>query len=150
MEVTGCVGGLRDADGSAGGATLRALSSLFCLRQILFSPTQSGSPSFLRLFKVQPHSSGGTDSLFGVRQDGQLRLHDVPTPRECHFEFKQAIAHSRLLLKGSRGMVLLDMDRECRTALHCAAQAGAKQAVELLLKAAAEQLRSHFEVILKS
>ena len=36
-------------------------------------------------------------------------------------------------------MVLLDMDRECRTALHCAAQAGAKQAVELLLKALATE-----------
>jgi len=40
-----------------------------------------------------------------------------------------------LLLKGSRGMVLLDMDRECKTALHYAAQAGHKDVIDLLLKA---------------
>lgn len=40
-----------------------------------------------------------------------------------------------LLLKGSRGMVLLDMDRGCKTALHYAAQAGQKEVVDLLLKA---------------
>lgn len=42
-----------------------------------------------------------------------------------------------LLLKGTRGAVLLDMDRSCRTALHHAAQAGHKDAVQLLLKAEA-------------
>eukprot|EP00913_Durusdinium_trenchii_P002324 g2146.t1 len=61
-----------------------------------------------------------------------------------------------LLLKGSRGTVLLDMDsrgegcgsggsvegpqredRECKTALHYAAEAGKKEAIQLLLKAGA-------------
>eukprot|EP00439_Symbiodinium_sp_Y106_P013535 s3620_g1.t4 len=46
-------------------------------------------------------------------------------------------AFMMLLLKGTRGAVLLDMDRSCRTALHHAAQAGHKDAVQLLLKAEA-------------
>jgi len=44
----------------------------------------------------------------------------------------------KMLLKGTRGAVLLDMDRTGQTALHFAAQAGKSDAVELLLQAKAD------------
>eukprot|EP00931_Biecheleriopsis_adriatica_P075296 TRINITY_DN49199_c0_g1_i1.p1 TRINITY_DN49199_c0_g1~~TRINITY_DN49199_c0_g1_i1.p1 ORF type:complete len:901 (+),score=230.23 TRINITY_DN49199_c0_g1_i1:45-2705(+) len=45
------------------------------------------------------------------------------------------VSFMKLLLNGTRGLVLLDTDRQSRTALHHAAQAGQREAAELLLKA---------------